>query len=99
MGGLMFAARYGMTYICQLLIECGADPKIQTKFGDTPLIWAVYNQHLETTDKLLEFEAGPNIQDNQGETALIKAAFKGNTAIARDLLHYGYPGQRADLNH
>lgn len=69
--------------IASLLIDAGADPKLQNKNGDTPLhTWHIINSQnfvlpssqpssiVDIVSLLLEAGASPNIQNNRGYNAL-----------------------------
>jgi len=64
---------------------------IQDADGNTPLIWAVRGNHLETVQVLLQLGADVNIKDNEMDTALHWAAIKGGqrTDIVKALLDSG----------
>ncbi len=57
--------------------------------GFTPLILAVYNNHPEVVDFLLQKGANPDIQDGAGNTALMGVCFKGYKDIALKLIEAG----------
>jgi ankyrin repeat protein len=86
----------------KLLLERGADPKINTKLGVTPLAAAagigwvegVTSEHspaqtVEAVKLLLELGLDPNFQADTGRTALHGAAHKGATEVVRVLVAAG----------
>jgi uncharacterized protein len=85
----------------RLLVKAGADPKIASKDGVTPLMvaaglgWAA-NFSVNATDSVLEsvkfcLEAGDDVQaaDAKGETALHGAAYIGNNELVKLLVGKG----------
>ena len=48
------------------LLQAGADPNAQNRFGNTPLMEPVQGFDLENIKLLLEFGADPDIDDNDG---------------------------------
>ena len=52
------------------LLGQGANVNVQNDAGSTPLIEAVYNNHIETVKLLLEKGADPNARKKDGATAL-----------------------------
>ena len=52
------------------LLGRGANVNVQNDAGSTPLIEAVYNNHIETVRLLLEKGADPNSRKNDGASAL-----------------------------
>lgn len=73
-------------------ISAGADPNAATNnSGSTPLILAVYNNHLETVRILTTHKnrADINRQDKKGFQAIHKAAQDGRAEILRLLLDAG----------
>ena len=64
---LTFASRYGKEEFVELLLDRGANPNIQNKFGRTSLS---YSHEEEIVIMLLEAGADPYIVDGQGCAAL-----------------------------
>ena len=56
--------------IAKELINGGAEVDIQDRNGNTPLIYAAYNDNLELVNILIKEKASLNIQDNNGNTAI-----------------------------
>lgn len=87
---LHFAAREGRTDVCQFLIgQLGlpVDPKDDD--GETPLIHATRQGHLQTAKYLLDHGADPSVASSLGATALHHAAGIGNTELMKLLLAKG----------
>lgn len=57
------------TKIIQVLLEAGANPNIQDKYGDTPLICCAKNGYLDMYHLLLQYNADPSTKNCQGELA------------------------------
>ncbi len=67
------AARYGHLDIAQLLIQRGADVRVQNDMGITPLHKAAFWGHQAVAELLLDVGADPNARDQIGETPMKKA--------------------------
>lgn len=97
------ASQSGDIVLLKLLLEHGADPKVNTDYGVTPLMVAsgigwvegvTYEwspqQTLETVKMLLDLGADVNAQDNlDGRTALMGAAHKGRNDVVDLLVKHG----------
>jgi len=96
------AAQSGDLALLKLLVERGADPKINTRLGVTPLAVAagigwvegVTREHstaetVETVKYLLSLGINPNFQANTGRVALHGAAHKGATEVVKVLVAAG----------
>ncbi len=101
---MLRAAKAGDAEVIQALLAKGADPKLATKFGITPLMAAagLGTKEEDTTGrKLTEAEAVASIQlclnagvdvnavDNQGDAALHGAAQKGYDQVVQFLVDHG----------
>jgi ankyrin repeat protein len=101
---LLRAAKAGDTEVVKLLLAKGADPKLTTKFGMTPIMAAagLGTKEEDTTGrKKTEAEAIASIElclaagadvnavDNQGDTALHGAAQKGDDQVVQFLADHG----------
>lgn len=83
---LMIAAAGGHTEVMKLLLEAGADPRVQDKRGDSPLMAAVRIGSLDAVNLLLKRGVDPNQRDIEGRTALMWAARTGRLDVVRALL-------------
>ncbi|XP_052785167.1 ankyrin repeat domain-containing protein 39-like [Mya arenaria] len=84
---LHYASRNGHTSVCQLLLEKGASPNVQTRSGGvTPLHRAAYCGHTDTLRLLLTSGADPNIYDADGMLPIHKAAERGQALCVQQLL-------------
>ena len=95
------AAQSSDTTAMKLLIEHGADPKLATKSGDTPLMaaagigWAAnWNVNapvplLDAVKYCVELGIDVNAADNRGYTALHGAAYLGNNDMVNYLVSKG----------
>lgn len=82
-------ARAGNTGRLAWLLAAGLPVNLCNERGDTLLMVASYQGHLQTTRVLLENQADPNRANCHGRMALAGAAFKGDLAVARLLLDHG----------
>jgi ankyrin repeat protein len=96
------ASQSGDVDLMRLLLERGADPRIYTKLGVTPLAAAAgigwvegitsersSAQTVEAVKMLLELGIDPDYQAETGRTALHGAAHKGATEVVRILVAAG----------
>ncbi len=96
------ASQSGDVELMRLLLERGADPKIYTKLGVTPLAAAAGigwvegvtserspEQTVEAVKMLLELGVDPDFQADTGRTALHGAAHKGATEVVKVLVAAG----------
>ena len=96
------ASQSGDVELMRLLLERGADPKINTKLGVTPLAAAAGigwvegitserspEQTVEAVKLLLELGLDPDYQAETGRTALHGAGHKGATEVVRVLAAAG----------
>jgi ankyrin repeat protein len=80
------AARAGRQDITQALIDAGFPVNSQNGSGYTALVLATYHGQLDEVMTLLQANADPCIADQNGNTALMGALFKGEMAVANQLL-------------
>jgi ankyrin repeat protein len=102
---LMLAAAAGDVDVMRMLLAKGADPKLTTEDGTTPLMAAAGVGFSDSMTKdgderglaaiklLIELGADPNASNKWGTTALHGAAYTGANEIVRFLV-----GKGADLN-
>jgi ankyrin repeat protein len=96
------AAQSGDLALLKLLVARGADPKINTRLGVTPLaaaagigwVESVTREHstaetVETVKYLLSLGIDPNFQADTGRVALHGAAHKGATEVVKVLVAAG----------
>lgn len=96
------AAQSGDLQLLKLLVSRGADPKINTRLGVTPLAVAAGigwvegvtrerspEETLETVKYLLSLGIDPNLQADTGRVALHGAAHKGATEVVKVLVAAG----------
>jgi uncharacterized protein len=96
------AAQSGDLQLLKLLVTRGADPKINTKLGVTPLaaaagigwVESVTREHsaaetVEAVKYLLSLGIDPNFQADTGRVALHGAAHKGATEVVKVLVAAG----------
>ena len=83
---LNIPCKMGEIEMVELLLSKGADPNRKNYNEDTPLIYAVDNEHIDIVKLLLESGADPNLQGDDGWTALMVAVDKGNLDIISLLL-------------
>jgi uncharacterized protein len=96
------AAQSGDLALLKLLVARGADPKINTKLGVTPLAVAAgigwvesvtsehsTNETVEAVKYLLSLGLDPNFQADTGRVALHGAAHKGATEVVKVLVAAG----------
>jgi len=101
---MLRAAKAGDAEVIEALLAKGADPKIPTKFGITPLMAAagLGSKEEDTTGRkkteaeaiasiklCLDAGADVNTADNQGETALHGASQKGYDQVVQFLADHG----------
>ena len=72
------------------LLECGADPKIESSRRETVLLLSAEFGHVQSMRLFLEAGADPNVSDWRGRTALmLVAAMPDNSGIIRILCDAG----------
>lgn len=82
-------ARNGETHILQNMIEHGLPINLSDAKGNTLLMLASYNNHLETAKMLLILGAEVDRRNDHGQTPLGGVAFKGYLAICHALVEAG----------
>ncbi len=87
---LMTCARTGDPEAVRLLLQRGADPDAaEARRGQTALMWALEQNHLDAARYLIEFHANLSARSANGYTPLMFAAQQGNIPAARMLLGAG----------
>src|SRR5262249_43992246 len=79
--------------VLRFLLEKGADPRIATLTGATPLMAAAGRGDVEAITSLIEQGADVNVRNSAGETALMLAATNGDLRAVQLLISKG-----ADVN-
>lgn len=95
---LLWAASYGHETIARLLLEKGADTKVEDDDGYTPLLWAARRGDEAIARLLLEKGADPEAKDDDGYTPLLWAAQRGDEAVTKLLLEKGADIEAKDSN-
>lgn len=72
----------------KILLDKGANPNKQNRYGDTPLHIAIEKLNHKIVNLLLDKQANPNIKQEYGETAMHVAARKGDYKVLKLLLLY-----------
>ena len=86
---LIWASKYGLDSIVDLLLEHNAKVDIQAKNDATALMWASLRNHISTVQSLLEHKADMNAVSNNGNSALMLACRENRKNVALKLLLYG----------
>lgn len=86
---LLIASEGGQVGVMELLINAGANARVQDKQGDSPLMGAVRIGSLDAVKLLLKHGADPDQRDKAGRTALVWAARTGRVDVVRVLLDAG----------
>lgn len=66
---LLDSAQLGLTEMCRLLLEAGANPNVQDLLGETPLHKAAAHGYTDLIRILLDSGANPALEDTMGDTA------------------------------
>ncbi len=77
MTALFWAVYYDQTDIARLLINAGANPNAETRYGLTPLIQAAMNGNSEMISMLLDAGADANAMTPAGDNAILNASKTG----------------------
>jgi ankyrin len=80
------------------LLRAGADPKLITRYGVTPMSLAAANGNAAMLKLLLEGGADPNAPDGAGDTPLMTAAQVGSLDSVKTLLSAGATLDARDRN-
>jgi ankyrin repeat protein len=89
MTALHWAVHYDDVATAKLLLEAGAKPQAENRYGVTPLAIACTNGIADLVELLLEAGADPHATLPGGETALMTAARTGKIGPVRSLLARG----------
>ncbi|KAG2658501.1 hypothetical protein PVAP13_1KG255115 [Panicum virgatum] len=89
-GALHIAAFPGRTALCAYLVEeLHQDVNAADESGETPLVYAIRGDTVDTVQYLLDHGANPDKPDANGSTPLHLAAAGGNCEIVKALLSKG----------
>ena len=94
---LYWAAWNGNTDVTKLLLNAGADPKMENSDGDTPLHWAAKHGYTDVVKLLLDGGADPIQRGRNGETPLFLSSRRGYTEVVKVLLHEGADPDKVKL--
>jgi hypothetical protein len=84
------AATKGDLQALQAEIDAGVDINLQNKkYGQTALALAVYNEHFDVVEYLLNKGAETNVRMKNGQSALFIAAYMGKNKMIISLLQHG----------
>ncbi|KAG7388808.1 Leucine-rich repeat serine/threonine-protein kinase 2 [Phytophthora boehmeriae] len=79
------AARVGDLALVNELVQGGADIDVQDEIGNTALIMAAWEGHMDVAKYLVEQDADKEAKNNFGNTAMIMAAWNSHSDIVRFL--------------
>ena len=86
---MIHAAGTGNVECLKELIAAGSEINIQSKHGDTPLIFAAHRGHVECLTELITAGGEINKENKDGNTALILAACHGHDESLKELISAG----------
>ena len=82
---VIFVAREGKTADLSQYITAGIPVNLTNSKGDTLLMLASYNGHLETVLMLLDSGADVNVLNDRGQSIIAGAVFKGEDEVVKAL--------------
>ncbi|EAX89157.1 ankyrin repeat protein, putative, partial [Trichomonas vaginalis G3] len=86
---LHVACEKGNLQLVKLLIECGCNKETIDEYGNTPLIYASWNNQLEVVKYLISAGANKEAKNNDGKTPLIYASLYDYLNIVKYLVSDG----------
>jgi ankyrin repeat protein len=86
---LMWAISERHSDVARLLLEHGADPKVRSTGGYSPLLFAARVGDLESARLLLAAGASPDDAATDGTSVLLTAVVRGHVPLAIELLERG----------
>lgn len=95
-GALHIIVRQGDGTWLRYLIQKGANPNIQDRRGNTPLMIAVETNYTEGLQILINYKADVNAANASGETPLIRAVQQRKFNMVRLLLDAGADPDKTD---
>jgi ankyrin repeat protein len=93
---LHIIAKNGDTVYLRYLLQKGANPNIQDRAGNTPMMIAVNSNFVEGVLILIAYKGDVNVRNSSGETPLIRAVQLRNAEMVRELLKAGADPDRPD---
>ncbi|NML07358.1 ankyrin repeat domain-containing protein [Sphingomonas sp. G-3-2-10] len=93
---LHIIAKNGDTVYLRYLLQKGANPNIQDRAGNTPMMIAVNANFVEGVLILIAYKGDVNVRNSSGETPLIRAVQLRNAEMVRELLKAGADPDRPD---
>jgi len=85
---LHLGARSGLAWLCEPLLDAGADVNVRSGRGQTPVFYAAGGTHPEMIDWLVERGADLAVKDNGGDSPLLTACWRERPESVRRLLHH-----------
>jgi ankyrin repeat protein len=79
----------GSQDVAQMLMDAGANFRLQTRYGQTMLMNAANFGWVELLERLLKAGLDPNARDRMGQTAVHRAAGRGHVEVVRILADAG----------
>ncbi|EJQ41387.1 hypothetical protein IEE_04631 [Bacillus cereus BAG5X1-1] len=86
---LLLSATLGDTETTMKLIKDGANINVEGDNGETPILAAVYQNHIETVKALIDAGADIEIQDEKQSNPFLYASREGYTDIVKLLINAG----------
>src|SRR5262249_34964589 len=87
---IFFAVMHSNLDALRVMVAKGADVKARDASGSTTLMWAAYNDRIDTAilEELLKLGVDVNASNQAGETALTWALRRGETPMVAMLRHH-----------
>lgn len=89
MTALHWAVYHDLDEMVELLLDAGAEPAVENRYGVTPLSLACMNGNCGIVERLLSAGADPHTTLRGGETVLMTAARTGKLGSVQTLLEHG----------
>ncbi|GAA0725813.1 ankyrin repeat domain-containing protein [Sphingomonas japonica] len=96
-GALHIVTKRSDSLYLRFLLQKNANPNLQDKDGNTPMMLAVENSFGEGVDTLALYKADVNLANSSGETPLIRAVQRRNLDMVRRLLKLGANPDQKDI--